>query len=127
MKNGLDCSGFVVWAVVNGGYDPGDRGSGPTPGDEDIIDLGVRHNLTLDYLKSGKVKAGDLIGQDGHIGIIIGVEKNHITVADTLYYELGLVATRFNFKDLVNRSGFTHIYDMSRYYKQDGNYTAMWY
>ena len=126
MKNGLDCSGFVVWAIVNGGFDPGDRGAGPNPGDEDIIDLGVSHRITLDYLKSGNVKAGDLIGVEGHIGIIIGVEKNYITVADTLFYELGLVATRFSFKDLINRSGFTHIYDMSGYYKKDGNYTAMW-
>ena len=126
MKNGLDCSGFVVWAIVNGGFDPGDRGAGPTPGDEDIIDLGKAHKITWDYLKSGKVKAGDLIGLGGHIGIIIGVEKDHITVADTLYYELGLIATRFTFKDLINKSGFTHIYDMSGYYKKDGNYSAMW-
>ena len=126
MKNGLDCSGFVVWCIYNGGFDPGDRGAGPNPGDEDIIDLGKSQRITLKLLKSGKVKAGDLIGQEGHIGIIIGVEKGHITVADTLFYELGMVATRFSFNQLIYSSGFTHIYDMSGYYKQDGNYTAMW-
>ena len=28
-KNGLDCSGFVTWALYNGGFDPGDIGAGP--------------------------------------------------------------------------------------------------
>lgn len=26
--NGLDCSGFVTWAMLNGGFESGDVGSG---------------------------------------------------------------------------------------------------
>lgn len=30
MSNGLDCSGFVSWVLLNAGYNPGDLGAGVT-------------------------------------------------------------------------------------------------
>ncbi len=38
--NGLDCSGFITWVLYNAGYDCRDLGAGPSPGIEDLIDLG---------------------------------------------------------------------------------------
>ena len=61
LKNGLDCSGFVTWAMYNGGYDPGDIGAGPGEWYKTLPDLGKSEPITLSLLKSGKVKAGDLL------------------------------------------------------------------
>lgn len=126
IKNGLDCSGFVTWAMYNGGYDPGDIGAGPGEWYTTLPDLGESQQITLDLLKSGKVKAGDLIGWDGHIGMIIGITDTHIYTADTIYYSKGLVATKYTLEQMAYNSYFTHIYDMSKYYEEDGNYTSMW-
>ena len=126
MPNGLDCSGFVSWAILNGGFNCGDIGAGPTYGYHVLTDLGKSQRITMNLLKSGNVKAGDLIGYDGHIGIIIGVEEGYIYVADTILYTRGVCATKYSYSELIYESGFTHIYDMSQYYKQDGNYTNMW-
>ena len=126
MKNGLDCSGFVTWALYNGGYEPGDIGAGPNEWYTTLPDLGKSQNITLDLLKSGQVKAGDLIGWNGHIGLIIGIDENNIYTADTIYYSKGLVATKYTLEEMAYKSYFTHIYDMSKYYVEDGNYTNMW-
>ena len=80
----------------------------------------------MSLLKSGKVKVGDLIGCEGHIGIIIGIEDGYITVADTILYERGVCATRYSYSSLIYSSGFTHIYDMENYYKKDGKLENMW-
>ena len=88
-------------------------------------DLGKTQNLTLELLKSGNVKAGDLISWPGHIGIIIGIDENYIYTADTIYYNKGLVATKYTYEQFVYNSGFKHVYDMTEYYESDGNYTAM--
>ena len=126
MPNGLDCSGFISWCLLNGGYDPGDIGAGPNYGYKVLTDLGKSQKINMALLTSGKIKAGDLIGYDGHIGIIIAVEDGYITVADTILYERGVCATRYSYNSLIYNSGFTHIYDMDDYYNKDGNYSNIW-
>ena len=126
IRNGLDCSGFVCWCLINGGFDElGDIGGGLSEGLPTLSDYGVSQRITMDLLQSGKVKAGDPIGYDGHIGIIIGIDDEHVYVADTLYHSKGLWATQYTYKELVN-SDFTHIYDYTEIYKEEGNYTNMW-
>lgn len=127
IRNGLDCSGFVCWCLINGGFDQlGDIGGGLSEGLPTISDYGVSQKITMELLESGKVKAGDPIGYDGHIGIIIGVDDKHVYVADTLYHSKGLIATKYTFRELVN-SHFTHIYDYTEVYGgKEGNYTNMW-
>ena len=126
MPNGLDCSGFISWCLLNGGCDFGDLGAGPNQGWPVLVDNGKSQRITMDLLNSHTVKAGDLIGQDGHVGIIIGVTDEHIYVADTYYRVKGAVATEYTYKGLVYNSTFTHIYDMDEGYEAEGNYTAMW-
>jgi len=127
IRNGLDCSGFVCWCLINGGFDQlGDIGGGLSEGLPTISDYGVSQRINMDLLESGKVKAGDPIGYDGHIGIIVGVDEENIYVADTLYHSKGLWVTKYTYKGLVN-SHFTHIYDYTEVYGgKDGNYTNMW-
>lgn len=126
IRNGLDCSGFVCWCLINGGFDElGDIGGGLSEGLPTLSDYGVSQRITMDLLESGNVKAGDLIGYDGHIGIIIGIDDEHVYVADTLYHSKGLIATEYTYRQLVN-SHFTHIYDYTEIYKEEGNYTNIW-
>ena len=127
IRNGLDCSGFVCWCLINGGFDQlGDIGGGLSEDLPTLSDYGVSQRITMELLESGKVKAGDPIGYDGHIGIIIGVDDKHVYVADTLYHSKGLIATKYTFRELVN-SHFTHIYDYTEVYGgKEGNYTNMW-
>lgn len=126
IRNGLDCSGFVCWCLINGGFDFGDIGGGLSEGGiPTLSDRGISQPITMELLESRTVKAGDLIGYDGHIGIIIGVEDGYVYVADTLFHSKGLIATKFSYKELIN-SYFTHIYDYTDEYKAEGNYTEMW-
>ncbi len=125
MKNGLDCSGFVCWCLINGGFDIGDIGGGLSEGLPTLSDYGVSKPITMELLESKTVKAGDLIGLDGHIGIIIGVDDEHVYVADTLYYTKGTWVTEYTYRDLVN-SSWTNIYDYTEIYGDEGNYSNMW-
>lgn len=122
--NGLDCSGFVAWALYNGGYDPGDLGAGFSS-TKDFSKLGERHNITKDFLKNGNIKAGDLIGNDGHTGIIIGVSDNLIVIGDTSNKDRGLTARKFTHNQLISLGYYTYIETMDNYYEKEGNYTNM--
>lgn len=125
--NGLDCSGFVTWSIYNGGFDIGDTGAGDfLDSDEDLCDYGERVPLTVALLRSGEVKAGDLIGEDGHIAIVAGIdyENEYIHVAESL--AAGVKISSYTFA----RCPFVGIYEyvckMDSYYLEDGNYTHMW-
>ena len=51
-SNGLDCSGFVSFALYNAGFDPGDIGAGPDDNFATIPGYGVEYDLTEDILRS---------------------------------------------------------------------------
>lgn len=123
--NGLDCSGFVAWVLKNGGFDPGDIGAGETPNPNQMTDLGKYTKLTMDLIKENKIKAGDLLNFWGHIAIIIGVDNNYYYVAESLPEYGGVVAKKY-LKNNIN-SVFPYVVLMDDYYKNEGNYTEMWY
>lgn len=125
--NGLDCSGFVSWCYLNGGFDFGDMGSGG-PGTPGMIDLGELEYITDELLQSDKIKAGDLVGLSAHVGIVVGVKKDYIWIADTLIS--GLKVTKYernidSFNSLGNNS-WKYFMLMDNEYLEDGNYTEMW-
>lgn len=122
--NGLDCSGFVTWVLYNAGLDVGDSGAGDTYRDDDIGDLGVHNELTKEFVLNGSYKVGDLIGRDGHIAIIAGIDDEKIYIAESLVG--GVVIKEFakNGTELYNLYGF--INNMDEYYIGEGNYTNMW-
>lgn len=125
-SNGLDCSGFVSWALLNGGYDVGDRGAGETSdSDFQMTDLGERVTVTKELIDSNKVKAGDLVNWWGHIGIIIGIDDTTYYVAESLDTYNGLVVKEYK-KETMPKD-WTFIMLMDSVYKNDGNYTNMWY
>ena len=123
--NGLDCSGFVSWALLNGGFDVGDTGAGETYRKDDLYDLGEKTPITHELLNSNKVKVGDLIAYSGHMALIIGIKNEEYYIAETLPHLKGVVAKKYTKDKIINT--FTHIMIMDNVYINDGNLTNMWY
>lgn len=125
--NGLDCSGFVSWSILNGGYDPGDKGAGDNLEDtNEINDIGgVKVDTSVELFKSGKVKAGDLLGVWGHIAIVAGIDDKNVYVAESLWTFGGPVINTYTFEEAADE--FVQTVLLDDYYKEDGLYTDMWY
>lgn len=124
--NGLDCSGFVTWALLNGGFDIGDIGAGANANHDDLDDLGEKVTITNELMNSGKVKVGDLIGLNGHMAILAGWDDTNYYIAESLNTTRGVVMTVVPKSKLVNNSIYKYIILMDSVYKEDGNYTNMW-
>lgn len=124
MPNGLDCSGFVSWALVNGGFDPGDIGAGETPDAYQMTDLGEFVKLTEEVLDSNIIKAGDLFNYWGHISIIVGIKDGVYYVAESLPNFDGVDLRIYNKEEALDM--FRYVVLMDSYYKDDGNYTEYW-
>ena len=124
MPNGLDCSGFVSWALVNGGFDPGDVGAGQNEGIYQLTDTGEFTPLTRDLALSGKIKTGDLFNFWGHIALIIGQDEDNYYVAESLPHLGGVIAKTYPKKTVANTFEFVVFMDV--FYKKDGNLKDYW-
>lgn len=125
--NGLDCSGFVTWALLNGGFDVKDSGAGDIISiKDDLYDLGTKETLNKTIINSGKIKVGDLIAYPGHMSILIGIdEENNYYIAESLPQYKGVVANKYSSKELLGV--FTDVILMDSVYENDGNLTNLWY
>ena len=125
--NGLDCSGFVSWVLLNGGFDVKDVGAGWS-NNLDLTDYGTVKKVTTTLTSSDQIKVGDLHHSTrlgGHIGIIVGLDKTYYYVAQAIWYNpVGVVITKIQRNKLAN--DFPHVILMDKYYKKDGNLTNMW-
>ena len=124
--NGLDCSGFVTWALLNGGFDVGDIGAGASSKTYDLDDIGTKVTITDKLMSSGRVKVGDLIGNNGHMAIIAGWDDKNYYIAESLDTTKGVVMTTVPRNKLVGKSIYKYIILMDNVYKEDGNLTTMW-
>ena len=125
--NGLDCSGFVSWALLNGGFDVKDVGAGWS-NKLDLTDYGEVRKITSSLINSNVIKVGDLLHSTkagGHIGIIVGLDSTYYYVAQALWYnEVGVIITPIKKSKLSDE--FPHVVLMDKYYKEDGKLTNMW-
>lgn len=123
--NGLDCSGFVTWALLNGGFDIGDVGANDKPLLDDSKYYGEEFiPVNMSTLNSGKVKPRDIIAISGHTALIIGIDDEHYYVSESLASTGGVVAKTYSKEELIKK--FTYIHLMDSIYKEDGNLTLMW-
>ena len=126
-RNGLDCSGFVTWAILNGGFNPGDIGAGIT-NVKDLTDIGTKKKITTKLAKGNTIKVGDLLHNTwagGHIAIIVGIDKNYYYVAQAVWFdEVGVIINKYKKSELKNK--FKEVILMDKYYKKDGKLTNMW-
>jgi len=125
--NGFDCSGFVTWAFLNGGYDVGDVGAGEHKEyNDELSDLGVRNKITKDYIENGKYKVGDFIARNGHAALIIGIDKNNIYTAEALPPVLK-IHTYDKKNKIFNNPNVKYIIELDNVYPNgDGIYTDLW-
>lgn len=116
---GLDCSGFVSWAIINGGFKMEVSYTGAYL---DYINPDV-YIFNTQNLKSGKIKAGDLLYRNGHIAIIteLDLENGIIKVAEEKGAEYGMVVTNTTIEEFVKKSNFSDIYSMEDYYNNQDN------
>ena len=130
-NNGLDCSGFTTWVVLNGGFDIGDLPAN-SGGDSsnDLNGVGEEVQLTYEVAMSDKIKAGDLLGEvtksEGHSAIVVGVDDDNYYVAEALWISpLGVNINTYSKETFADN--FETVNLMDSYYKKQGNYTDMWY
>ncbi len=123
--NGLDCSGFVTWALMNGGTDVGDIGAGIVEDVKDMSDLGPRHDLTYEYANSDKYKIGDVIARNGHTALLVGKDDEYLYIAESLLY--GVRTVKYSYKQRGSKlyTNYEYIEDMSKVYSGEGRYTTM--
>lgn len=125
--NGLDCSGFITWAMYNAGYDPKDTGAGDnTWRDDDLSDIGPHIPITMAFLKQNKLKSGDFIAAQGHAAMVVGITESHVYVAESTVHGNGVNMSKWTYQELVNTNELDYVILMDDYYKKEGNYTNMW-
>lgn len=114
---GLDCSGFVSWALRNGGYK-----SSTIPEGSDAQGRITDDKIKWDANSINYVRPGDLAWNSEHIGIIISVDKNkcEYQVAEARGASYGVVIT----KNTCTSGRFTHIILMDDYYNNQANKEA---
>jgi len=128
-RNGFDCSGYIAWILLNGGFDPGDIGSGISNVLTDMTDLGKKKKLT-ESLNNKELKSGDLLSgpytTGGHIAMIMGIKGEEYYVTECLWGngDYGVIVRTYTKETLKNYFKW-HI-DMDSYYIEEGNYTENW-
>lgn len=106
---GLDCSGFVSWAIYNGGFNIAARTTGyfqSLPGAE---------RVTLS--NSAVLQPGDLLESGGHVILVVDVDEENGTYicAEASGYESGVLFSTHPF----NSSGYWGV-NMEGFYNRDG-------
>ena len=91
---GFDCSGFVPWAIKNGGYNMAQMLASDfqnIPGAEKVT---LRSEIAV-------LQPGDLLESSGHIVLVVGVdeEKKQYICAEASGNQYGVWFTRRSFKD----------------------------
>ena len=141
-RNGFDCTGFLTWAMINGGV------LSELEGVESVYSDTTGLNKSADVID--QIKVGDWMYNDGsdngqtvfHVGIIIGEDSEYFYVAE----EIGssLIITRFSKsqgcaidddgKELPGRLTYVRLADerypsVGNYFDENGNYTFSedWY
>ena len=114
---GMDCSGFVTWAMWQAGYSGGymraDQWGDILPSKKYEI-----KGKTSAYLESIGVQVGDLVWHSGHIGIIIGKDSKGFIVAHEKGQSYGLTKEYLDDNISPNGKGFTHVVLMDDFYKK---------
>ena len=122
--NGMDCSGYVSWALFNAGFDVGDAGAGINVNKtNDLDDLGEKLKITKENLALNRVKVGDLVSAYGHIGILIGKDDKNYYIAESLDTDIHVLTLT---QDELIKSDWLSFVLMDEVYKNDGKLNNMW-
>jgi hypothetical protein len=124
--NGLDCSGYITWCFVNGGFDPKDAGAGDFPYSDKSIEEENTYRVTEEFLNRKLLKAGDIIYYYGHVAMVAGIKDNDYYVTEALWYDptYAVVIKKYSKAELIDE--FSYVMLLDDYYKEQGNYTEYW-
>ncbi len=115
---GTDCSGFIAWAIYNGGYYTGNTGqkliiSTDTPGVISGAGSGSQPE-TMSFSKAkGKMKPGDIVYKSGHVGLIVQIENNTVYIAEEKGAAYGLIIS----KTKMGSGSYSHVLLMDKFYE----------
>lgn len=121
---GVDCSGFVAWAIFNGGYYTGDQSqeifinTKSTPSSIGGVSVS---NVSVGSSK-GKIKPGDIAWKKGHVGLVVEVSDSGFTVAEAKSYKKGLIVTNHKYSS----SNFAKIILMDNFYSNYKKSSSLW-
>lgn len=90
--SGLDCSGFIAWAIYNGGYNFNDTQSTHFKGLGEVVELDA---------KNAVISPGDVLVKSGHVALVVGIDeerKEYIT-AEALGARYGILFKRRKFNE----------------------------
>ncbi len=124
--NGLDCSGFVTWALYNAGIDVGDIGAGIDPNVKDMSDVGEMHTLTYDYANSDDYHVGDLIARWGHTALIAGKDDQYLYIAESLLKGVRIEKVSYKNKNSGLYKYYAYINKLDEEYIANDDYLEMW-
>ena len=119
---GMDCTNFVEWAFIQNGLSisGGVYGTGNTYKTVNVVDKIRAGDFMLVRNNGQNANKGNFI----HIGIVVGVDKNAIYVAEATTGSIdAIVVTKLD-KSSIGSSRFktVRLYN----YPSDGNYSDMW-
>ena len=79
-------------------------------------------------MKSDRVKVGDMIGCDGHIALIVGLDERNIYIAEA--YKNGIVIEKYErYEGIAACGDYVYVMLMDEVYAEhggEGNITDMW-
>ena len=115
---GIDCTGFVAWILFNAGFKKSEIGS--FSGSTWLTRLGGKKLGVVDFKGStGKIKAGDIVWRTGHMGFIIDVDGETVTIAHEKGTAWGLVVEKYSSRtgrQIGGSSTFMKVMQMDNYY-----------
>ena len=108
---GLDCSGFVPWAIKNGGFGMRQMLAG------DFKDINGAQKVTL-KANEAVLQPGDLLESEGHIVLVVAIDEdaNQYICAEAAGNQYGVLFMRRPFKP----SGYWGV-NMDGYYANSAN------
>lgn len=121
---GMDCSGFVNWAILNGGYYTGESSQHvnvPTGSTAFSSLSGISVTPIKAEQASGKIKPGDIAFKTGHVGLVVEVHDDKYFVAEEKGADYGLVISELSYGER-----FTDIVLMDNFYSTYKNNEQLW-
>ena len=121
---GMDCSGFVNWAILNGGYYTGDKSQAVYVPTGDTV-FSKLEGISISSVKAsgaqGKIKPGDIAFKKGHVGMVVEVHDDKYIVAEEQGFKTGLKISEISYGDR-----FTDIVLMDNFYSSYKSNEPRW-
>ena len=121
---GLDCAGYIKWSYIQAGFDESIiRGEDTTTHKWGNFNPKPNvHKFSEGRMYSDQIKPGDIVHKPGHVGIVIGVDKDTVQVAEMKMYGIAIsILDKNTGATKTNQNSFPEFLLMDEYFKMYGN------